>query len=90
MKNATIKTSLGNLLEVLDAKANIDIFEAKDFDTFVNPVYELFRSDKVYKILADTEFIAKYEYYRVTGVSIALGKVSVSIVNNEIFDRADM
>lgn len=90
MKNATIKTTFGNLLEVLDAKAYIEIFEAKDFDTFVNPVYEHIKRGKVYSILSDSVFLAKYEYYRVTGVMVALGKISVSIVNNEIFERADV
>lgn len=74
MKNATILTTLENLLNVMDARANVEIFiQLKDGKE------GLLRSNKLYNLIADPEFIGKYGSYKVIGLSIAFGVASILI-----------
>ena len=74
MKNATILTKLEALLDVMDARANVDIFiQLKDGKE------GLLRSNKIYNLISDPEFIGKYGSYKVIGLSIALGVASILI-----------
>lgn len=74
MKNATILSTLEDLLNVMDARANVDIFiQLKDGKE------GLLRSNKIYNLIADPEFIGKYGSYKVIGLSIALGVTSILI-----------
>ena len=74
MKNATILTTLEELLNVMDARANVNIFESKE-----NNKQDLLRSTKLYNLLPDDLFITVYGDYKVVGLSIALGVVSILI-----------
>lgn len=74
MKNATILSTLEDLLNVMDARANIDIFESKE-----NNEQDLLRSTKLYNILPDDLFMTVYGDYKVVGLSITLGVASILI-----------
>ena len=74
--NATILTRLEGLFEVMDPRARVNIFiQRKDGKE------ELLRSNKLYIILADNEFIGDRSIYnaRVIGLSITLGVTSILI-----------
>lgn len=73
--NAIINTRLEDLLNVMDARANVNIFRLKDGKQ------ELLRSNKLFRILADNEFIGNRSIYnaRVIGLSITLGETSILI-----------
>ena len=75
MKNATIITTLGVFLGILDARANIEIFRIVDN----SGKQELLRSTKVYNLLGDAEFLGKYGFYKVKGLSVCFGTVSILI-----------
>lgn len=77
MKNATITTTLGVFLGILDARANIEIF--KIVDTSAVQSQELLRSTKVYTLLGDSEFLGDYGFYKVRGLSVCLGTISILI-----------
>lgn len=76
MKNATILSTLEALLNVMDARANVNIFKAT-----ADGKEELLRSNKLYNLLADNEFIGNRSIYnaRVIGLSITLGVTSILI-----------
>lgn len=66
--NAHINATLEALLGVMDARAYVNIFrQLKDGKE------ELLRSNKLYNLLADYEFIDKYGEYKVIGLTIVLG-----------------
>lgn len=73
--NAIINTRLEDLFEIMDARANVNIFRLKDGKQ------ELLRSNKLFRILADNEFIGNRSIYnaRVIGLSITLGETSILI-----------
>lgn len=76
MKNATILTTLEDLLNVMDARANVNIFrQLKDGNQ------ELLRSNKIYNIISDQEFFGAYNVCeaKVIGLSVALGVASILI-----------
>ena len=75
MKNATILTTLGVFLDILDARANIEIFKIVDN----TGKQELLRSTKVYNLLGDSEFLGNYGFYKVKGLNVAWGAVSILI-----------
>lgn len=74
MKNATIISTLEDLLNVMDARANVDIFIQ-----LLGGKEGLLRSNKIYNLIADPEFIGKYGSYKVIGLSIALGVASILV-----------
>lgn len=78
MKNATILTSLDNFLDILDARANIEIH--KEVDNSAVHSQELLRSTKVYNLLSDMEFLGDYGSYKVVGLSVCFGIVSILIM----------
>ena len=63
-KNATITATLDSLLNVLDARANVDIFRE------IENGQEGVRGTKIYNLLSDPEFMCKYGSHKVIGVSI--------------------
>ena len=73
--NAVINMTLGTLLGVMDARANVDIFRLKDGKE------ELLRSNKLFRILADNEFIfdRSISNARVVGLNVTLGVTSILI-----------
>ena len=73
-KNATITATLESLLNVLDARASVDIFRE------IENGQEGVRGTKIFNLLSDPEFIGKYGSHRVIGVSInALTGISILI-----------
>lgn len=74
MTNETfILTRLNDLFDVMDPRANVEIFrQIKDGN-------ELLRANKLYNLLADAEFIGKYRSYKVIGLNITLGVVKILI-----------
>ena len=76
MKNATILSTLKDLLNVMDARANVNIFRQLKDDK-----QELLRSNKLFRLLADNEFIGDRSIYnaRVIGLSVTLGETSILI-----------
>ena len=74
MKNATIISTLEGLLNFMDARVSVDIFRQ-----FSDGGQELLRGNKIYNIISDPEFIGKYGSYKVIGLSVTLGGVSILI-----------
>ena len=74
--NAIINTRLEDLFEIMDARANVNIFKKTE-----DGKEELLRSNKLYRLLADNEFIGNCSIYnaRVIGLSVALGVTSILI-----------
>lgn len=73
--NAIINTSLVELFKVMDPRANVNIFN-KELDVTDE---RLIRSDKLYKLISDGEFLSEFGDYKVVGLSIALGVASILI-----------
>lgn len=74
--NAHINARLEDLFEFIDARAYVNIFrQLKDGKE------ELLRSNKLYNLLADNEFIGNRSIYdaRVIGLTVTLGVVSILI-----------
>lgn len=73
--NAIINVKLGYFLNVIDARVNVDVFRLKDGKQ------ELLRSNKLFRLLADNEFIGDRSIYnaRVIGLSVTLGVTSILI-----------
>lgn len=74
--NAHINARLEDLFEFIDARAYVNIFrQLKDVKE------ELLRSNKLYNLLADNEFIGNRSIYdaRVIGLTVMLGVVSILI-----------
>ena len=69
MNEYLIKTTLGELLDVLDARARVNIFIDNG---------ELWRSCAVYHLF-DSEYREYRNGYKVTGLSIVFGVVSINI-----------
>lgn len=71
--NAIIKATLGDLLEILDARTIVSIFIDKgDYESFIyssTPVYELLSSSS----------IKDYLKYEVIGINKTLGRTSILI-----------
>ena len=74
MNNATIFTTLEALFDVMDPRANVNIFESKE-----NNKQDLLRSTKLYNLLPDDLFMTVYGNYKVVGLSITLGVTSILI-----------
>ena len=72
--NKNIGATLEELLNVMDARANVNIF--KDLG---NNKDELLRSNKIYNLIADPEFIGNYGSYDVIGLCVILGITSILI-----------
>lgn len=77
MKNiAIINTTLGTLFGVMNTRATVNIFRQLNDGN-----QELLRSNKLFRILADDEFIGDLSIYnaRVIGLTIILGVVDILI-----------
>lgn len=72
--NKNIRSTLEELLNIMDARANVNIF--KDLG---NCKDELLRSNKIYNLISDPEFIGKYGSYYVIGLCVTLGVASILI-----------
>jgi hypothetical protein len=72
--NKNIGATLEELLNVMDARANVNIF--KDLG---NNKDELLRSNKIYNLISNPEFIGKYGSYDVIGLCVTLGITSILI-----------
>ena len=73
MKNATIRTTLENLLNVMDARANVSIFVgSEESNTSVKYL-------KVYNFLSESELMSKYGSCKVIGLSVTCGVTSILI-----------
>lgn len=73
MKNATIRTTLENLLNVMDARANVSIFVgSEESNTSVKYL-------KVYNFLSESELMSKYGSRKVIGLSVTCGVTSILI-----------
>ena len=77
--NAHINARLEDLFEFIDARAYVNIFRQRK-----DGKEELLRSNKLYNLLADNEFIGNRSIYdaRVIGLTVTLGVV-VSILIEE-------
>lgn len=75
MKKVTILAQLNSFLDVLDARANIEIFKTVDN----TGKQELLRSTKVYNLLGDSEFLGNYGFYKVKRLNVGWRVVSVLI-----------
>lgn len=73
-KNATILSTLEELLKVIDARANVTIFRQ-----LKNGNQEFLRLNKVYNLIADPEFTNEYGSYKIIGLCIALGVANILI-----------
>ena len=73
INNAIISSRLEPLLNVMDARANVEIFIKRENGS------ELLRGNKLYNLLADDEFIGKYGSCKVIGLSVGLGVTSILI-----------
>ena len=72
--NAVISAPLEELLASLDARAYITIFTKSEDGNEA-----LLRSNYVYKLLSDDEFIGKFSSYRVIGLTIILKHINILI-----------
>lgn len=72
--NAIIQSTLGDLLEILDARTNVYIFTREYGSEGV-----IRTSTPVYGILSDTSFLKKYSAYKVIGLNKTIGSTSILI-----------
>jgi hypothetical protein len=72
--NAVISAPLEELLASLDARAFITIFTKTEDDKEA-----LLRSNYIYKLLSDDEFLGNYSSYRVIGLTIILKHINILI-----------
>lgn len=72
--NAHINARLEELLGVMDARAYVNIFRQLKDDK-----EEILRSNKLYKLISDDSFISKYGDYKVIGLTVTFGAVSILI-----------
>ena len=77
INNAIISSRLEPLLNVMDARANVEIFIKRENGS------ELLRGNKLYNLLADDEFIGKYRDYSVFGLTVMLGVTTILIGGGE-------
>lgn len=69
MKNATIQGRLFDLLEVLDARKVVNIFELVEIkDDKIKS--ESIKYAYVYEILGDMDFIKTYKNYEIVGIDL--------------------
>ena len=61
-KNATINSRLKDLLDVMDARATVNIFVEKD------GAQKSVKSLKVYEFISEPELMRKYKNYEVVGL----------------------
>lgn len=73
--NAIINTRLTDLFRVMDLRANVNIFN-KELDVTDE---RLIRSDKLYKLISDGEFLSAFGSYKVIGLTVTLGVTSILI-----------
>lgn len=74
MKNSTILSTLEELLNVMDARAHVNIFNKE-----LSKDERLIRSEKLYCLIADNEFLSQFGSFKVVGLSVALGVTSILI-----------
>lgn len=72
--NAVISAPLEELLASLDARAYVTIFTK-----LADGKEALLRSNYIYKLLSDDEFIGKFSSYRVIGLTIILKHINILI-----------
>ena len=72
--NAVISAPLEELLASLDARAYITIFTKSE-----DSKEALLRSNYIYKLLSDDEFLGKFSNYRVIGLTIILKHINILI-----------
>lgn len=72
--NAVISARLEGLLEALDARSYLTIFNKRE-----DGKEELLRSTPIYRLLADEEFIGNFKEYKVIGLTVILGHVNILI-----------
>lgn len=74
-KNATINSRLKDLLDVMDARATVNIFVEKDGEQ------ESVKCLKVYEFISEPELMRKYYNYEVVGLCCGL---TTSILIKEV------
>lgn len=72
--NAHINARLEDLFEFIDARAYVNIFRQLKDDK-----EEILRSNKLYILISDDSFISKYGAYKVIGLTVTFGAVSILI-----------
>ena len=72
--NAIINTRLEQLLNVMDARAYVNIFNKE-----LSKDERLIRSEKLYRLIADDEFLSQFGSFKVVGLSVTLGVISILI-----------
>lgn len=72
--NAVISAPLEELLASLDARAYITIFTKSE-----DGKEALLRSNYIYKLLSDDEFLGNFSNYRVIGLTIILKHINILI-----------
>lgn len=72
--NATIGSTLEELFKVMDLRVYVNLFKQIEGDND-----ELLRSNNIYNLIADPEFIGKYGSYNVIGLCVTLGVTSILI-----------
>lgn len=72
--NAVIQTRLEELFKVMDPRASVTIFKKAEDNK-----EELLRSTILYRLLSDDEFIGKYGDYKVIGLTVVVGRISLLI-----------
>ena len=72
--NAVIQTRLEELFKVMDPRASVTIFKKTEDNK-----EELLSSTILYRLLSDDEFIGKYGDYKVIGLTIVVGRISLLI-----------
>ena len=72
--NAVIQTRLEELFKVMDPRASVTIFKKAEDNK-----EELLSSTILYRLLSDDEFIGKYGDYKVIGLTVVVGRISLLI-----------
>ena len=70
----TIRATLGDLIDRLDARALITVYEGDNNPVFNGHVYELLNSNNT-----DFHYLAKYGKRKVIGLNITIGYVNILI-----------
>lgn len=74
MKNNNyLKITLGELLEILDARGFINVF------TKVGDRENSIKFIKVYEFISEPELMRKYSSYKVIGLNVAIGSTNILI-----------
>lgn len=68
-KNATIRATLRDILDVWDARANVQVFVEETSKGNHTPIII---SDSVYKILTNVPFMKTYGKKKVIGISLGI------------------